>query len=163
MRTGNSIPRKIVTLPQLIQTVNQWRVLGKTISFTNGCFDLLHEGHIASLNEAARHADFLVVGLNSDASVKKLKGPARPLNSEQSRALVLAALTMVDAVIIFEEDTPLNLILEVNPDFLVKGGDYKPEEIAGAKEVLERGGKVIINPILPGFSTTGLIQKSQTG
>jgi D-beta-D-heptose 7-phosphate kinase/D-beta-D-heptose 1-phosphate adenosyltransferase len=148
-------------LQQLQRKLAQWKLLGKTISFTNGCFDILHEGHIASLTEAASHADLLIVGLNSDASVKRLKGESRPVNNENSRALILASLSMVDAVVIFSEDTPRDLIVNIKPNFLVKGGDYKVEEIAGAKEVIEAGGKVIINPIVEGFSTTGLIHKLQ--
>jgi D-glycero-beta-D-manno-heptose 1-phosphate adenylyltransferase len=162
LRIGNTIFNKIYSLSDLQKRIAQWRALDKTISFTNGCFDILHEGHIASLIEAARHADYLIVGLNSDASVKRLKGDSRPINNEQSRALILASLSMVDAVVIFSEDTPLNLIVSINPDVLIKGGDYKVEDIAGAKEVLEAGGQVIINPIIEGFSTTGLIQKLQS-
>jgi len=134
-------------------------LLGKTIVFTNGCFDILHQGHIASLSQAAVEADFLVVGVNADESVRKLKGPHRPINDQQSRALLLASLLMVDAVIIFEEDTPLNLINALNPDVLVKGGDYTIDQIVGAREVLARGGRVVINPLVPGFSTSGLIEK----
>jgi D-beta-D-heptose 7-phosphate kinase/D-beta-D-heptose 1-phosphate adenosyltransferase len=134
-------------------------VTGKTIAFTNGCFDILHEGHIFSLSEAAKEGDYLVVGVNADISVKKLKGETRPVNNQHSRALLLASLMIVDAVVIFEEDTPLNLIMAIMPDVFVKGGDYKIEQIAGAKEVLANGGRVIINPILPGFSTTGIIEK----
>jgi D-beta-D-heptose 7-phosphate kinase/D-beta-D-heptose 1-phosphate adenosyltransferase len=136
--------------------------LGKTIAFTNGCFDILHEGHIASLSEAAATADILIVGLNADSSVQKLKGPARPINKEHSRAVLMASLCMIDAVILFKEDTPKNLIETIKPDVLVKGGDYKIEDIAGAKEVISWGGKVIINPILPGFSTTDIINRSAT-
>jgi D-beta-D-heptose 7-phosphate kinase/D-beta-D-heptose 1-phosphate adenosyltransferase len=134
-------------------------VLGKTVAFTNGCFDILHQGHIASLSDAAREADFLVVGLNSDASTCRLKGESRPINNQQARATVMAALLMVDAVILFEEDTPLNLINAIRPDVLVKGGDYTLEQIVGAKEVIETGGRVVINPIVPGFSTTSIIEK----
>jgi D-beta-D-heptose 7-phosphate kinase/D-beta-D-heptose 1-phosphate adenosyltransferase len=152
----HSIPEKILTLEQLNTKVAQWKILGKTISFTNGCFDILHPGHIASLSEAAKLADKLVVGLNTDSSVKQLKGSNRPINNQDSRALVLASLAIVDA-----EPTPLELIKTVAPDFLVKGGDYKVHEIAGAKEVLEAGGQVIINPIIEGFSTTNLIEKLQ--
>jgi len=159
VRTGNSIIQKIVTENELQKKLAQWRLLGKTIAFTNGCFDILHAGHIASLTEAAQQADILIVGVNADISVKKLKGETRPLNDEQSRALVLAALSMVDAVIIFSEDTPRELIIAIQPDVLVKGGDYKVEDIAGAKEVIAAGGKVVINPIVPGFSTTSLIEK----
>lgn len=137
----------------------QWRFLSKTIAFTNGCFDILHPGHIASLSEAAKVADILIVGLNSDASVRELKGPGRPINDEQSRALLLASISLVDAVVLFSDPTPLEMIKLIMPDFLVKGGDYKIEEIAGAREVLANGGKVLINPIVEGFSTTSLIEK----
>lgn len=159
MRPGNSIQNKISTLPELQRKIAQWRLLNKTIVFTNGCFDILHAGHIASLTEAARHADILIIGLNSDSSAKELKGPDRPVNNEDARALVLASLTMVDAVVLFSEPTPLELILAIRPDVMVKGGDYKVEEIAGAKEILNWGGKVIINPIVEGFSTTSIINK----
>ena len=161
MRTSNSIRDKIVTLPELEKKLAQWRVLSKTVAFTNGCFDILHAGHINGLIEAASHADFLVVGLNSNPSVRKLKGEGRPVNDEEARALLLASLTMVDAVVLFSEDTPINLIKAVKPDFLVKGGDYKLEDIVGAKEVMAGGGKVVINPILPNFSTTSIINKFQ--
>lgn len=139
----------------------QWRILGKSIVFTNGCFDILHAGHIASFTEAASHGDILIVGLNADSSVQGLKGPGRPVNNEQARALVVASLSMVDSVVLFSEPTPLELIIAVKPDVLVKGGDYKPEEIAGAAEVTGWGGKVVINPIVQGFSTTSIIQKIQ--
>lgn len=159
MRSVHSILDKILTLNDLDRKVAQWRLLGKTIAFTNGCFDVLHAGHIASLSEAAKLADILVVGLNADSSVKQLKGPERPINNQDSRALLLASLSLVDAVVLFSEPTPLELIKLVRPDFLVKGGDYKIEDIAGSKEVLEAGGKVIINPIVEGFSSTFLIEK----
>jgi D-beta-D-heptose 7-phosphate kinase/D-beta-D-heptose 1-phosphate adenosyltransferase len=139
--------------------MSRWRLLGKTVAFTNGCFDILHQGHIASLSDAAREADFLVVGLNSDASTRRLKGESRPINDQHARATVIASLLMVDAVIFFEEDTPLNLINAIRPDVLVKGGDYTLEQIVGAKEVIEAGGRVVINPIVPGFSTTAIIEK----
>jgi D-glycero-beta-D-manno-heptose 1-phosphate adenylyltransferase len=161
LRPGNSIQDKVNTLPGLLRKIAQWRVLGKSIAFTNGCFDILHAGHIASLTEAAQTADILIVGVNSDASVKGLKGDGRPVNNEQSRALLLASLTMTDAVIIFSEPTPRDLIVALKPDVLVKGGDYKVEDIAGAKEVMENGGKVVINPIVEGFSTTNIINKLQ--
>jgi len=139
----------------------QWRVLSKTIVFTNGVFDILHAGHIASFTEAAQHGDYLVVGLNADTSVKKLKGNSRPVNDEQSRAIVLSALAMIDAIVIFSEPTPIELINVVRPDVLVKGGDYKIEDIVGAKEVTAWGGKVIINPTVEGFSTSSIINKIQ--
>jgi D-glycero-beta-D-manno-heptose 1-phosphate adenylyltransferase len=161
LKPGNSIQNKILTLPELQRKTEQWRMLGKTVAFTNGCFDIVHAGHIASLFEASKHGDFLVVGLNADASVKGLKGENRPVNDEQSRALILASLAMVDAVIVFSEPTPLELIKAIKPNALVKGGDYKVEDIAGAKEVLSWGGQVIINPIVKGFSTTSIIHKLQ--
>lgn len=139
----------------------RWRLLGKKVVFTNGCFDILHAGHISSLTDAAQHGDVLIVGLNSDDSVKKLKGPDRPINDEKSRALVVASLVMVDAVVVFPEDTPHDLIVAIRPDVLVKGGDYKIEDIAGAKEVLAWGGQVFQNPIVSGFSTSSLIDKIQ--
>lgn len=161
MRPGNSIQNKILTLTELEQRIAQWRVLDKKIAFTNGCFDIIHPGHIFSLTEAAKHGDYLVIGLNADISVKGLKGENRPANSEHSRALVIASLAMVDAVVIFAEPTPLELIKAIKPDVLVKGGDYKLDEIAGAKEVIGWGGQVITNPIIQGFSTTSIINKLQ--
>lgn len=159
MKNAASIARKIYTLPELIYKVAQERVLGKTIAFTNGCFDILHRGHIASLSQAASEADFLIVGLNSDASTKGLKGQGRPVNDEQSRALLLAATIIVDAVVLFDEPTPLELIKAIKPDVIVKGGDYTVEQIAGAKEVMAYGGRVVINPIVEGFSTTKILEK----
>lgn len=159
MRNPELIPAKIASLPALLDKIAQWRSSNKTIAFTNGCFDILHIGHIASLSEAAAEADVLIVGMNSDASTKRLKGPERPVNHEHSRALLMASLAIVDAVVIFEEDTPENLIKAILPDVLVKGGDYTIENIVGAKEVIANGGRVVINPIVAGFSTTGIIEK----
>lgn len=159
MKPLHDFQTKILSLSDLRQKASEWRSTGKTIVFTNGCFDVLHAGHIASLVEAAKHGDVLVVGLNADVSVKKLKGESRPVNDEKARATVMAALGVVDAVTIFSEPTPRELIVSIMPDVLVKGGDYKVEEIAGAKEVIENGGKVVINPILEGFSTTSIIEK----
>ena len=159
MKLPQIIPQKIFDLPGLQHQLSRWRLLGKTVAFTNGCFDILHQGHIASLSDAAREADLLVVGLNSDASTCRLKGEGRPVNDQHARATVMASLLMVDAVILFEEDTPLDLINAIRPDVLVKGGDYTLEQIVGAKEVIEAGGRVVINPIVPGFSTTSIIEK----
>jgi len=159
MKHPQVIQDKIFSAREIVFQINRWRLLGKTISFTNGCFDILHPGHIASLSEAALEADFLVVGLNSDASARKLKGEGRPVLDEQSRALMLSSLLIVDAIVIFDEDTPLDLIALVKPDVLVKGGDYTLEQIVGAKEVMAAGGSVVINPIVPGFSSTGIIGK----
>lgn len=159
MRKADIIEKKIFSLPELVRRIAQWRLLGKTVAFTNGVFDIMHRGHIASLSQAASEADYLIVGLNSDASTKRLKGDSRPVNDEQARATVMAALLMVDAVVLFEEDTPLELIKALMPDVLVKGGDYTEEQIVGAKEVKANGGKVVINPIVEGYSTTGIIGK----
>jgi rfaE bifunctional protein nucleotidyltransferase chain/domain len=144
---------------ELTPQVIRWRLNSKTIAFTNGVFDILHEGHIAVLAKAASFADMLIVGINSDASVKKLKGESRPVNHQQSRALLLAALIIVDAVVIFEEGTPLELIKKIKPDVLVKGGDYTIDTIVGSKEVFANGGRVEIIPLEEGFSTTGIIEK----
>lgn len=160
MKKPEIIETKIFTLPALLKRIEQWRLLRKTISFTNGVFDILHPGHIYSLSQAAKEAEFLIVGVNADVSVKKLKGNDRPINHEKDRALLLASLLMTDAIVIFEEDTPLELINAIKPDVLVKGGDYTVEQIAGAREVIAAGGRVVINPIQEGFSTTGIIQKA---
>ncbi len=139
-------------LDQWIKTV---RAAGKKIVFTNGCFDILHAGHVSVLEFARNKGDELVVGLNSDASVRRLKGPSRPVNVQEDRALVLAALESVSAVCIFDEDTPFNLIKRVRPDVLVKGGDYKPSEIVGR----EFAKKVVRFALLKGRSTTNIIKK----
>jgi D-glycero-beta-D-manno-heptose 1-phosphate adenylyltransferase len=162
MKYPQFIQHKIFSSKEIVFQVNRWKMISKTISFTNGCFDILHPGHIASLSDAAREADILVVGVNADVSARRLKGAGRPVMDEKARALMLASLAMVDAVVIFEEDTPLDLIQSVQPDVLVKGGDYTIEQIVGAKEVMASGGRVVINPILAGFSTTGIIGKIQT-
>jgi D-beta-D-heptose 7-phosphate kinase/D-beta-D-heptose 1-phosphate adenosyltransferase len=159
MRSADHIPAKIFTLPALLKQVAIWRFFKKKIVFTNGCFDILHEGHIHSLSQAASFGDVLIVAANSDASTKRLKGNSRPVNPEHSRSLLLASLTIVDAVILFEEDTPRNLIAALLPDVLVKGGDYTIDQIAGAREVIANGGEVKIVPLLQGFSTTGIIDK----
>lgn len=130
-----------------------------TIVFTNGCFDLLHRGHVYYLSRARQMGDLLVVGLNTDASVRRIKGPGRPLSGEQSRAEVLASLVFVDYVILFEQDTPLELILAIRPHILVKGRDYRSEEIVGYNEVLSWGGRVETIPLLEGYSTSSIIRK----
>lgn len=150
---------KVVTLEELVRRAALWRANGERIVFTNGCFDLLHVGHITVLEQARRFGDRLVVAINSDLSVSKLKGPTRPIVGQGERSRVLAALAAVDAVIVFGEPTPLNLILAVRPDVLVKGGDYNIETVVGAQEVQSWGGQVKIIPTVEGFSTTGLIAK----
>lgn len=159
MKATKHIQQKILDAHQLQQELMRWRKFSKKIAFTNGCFDILHAGHIHSLMQAASFADMLIVGLNSDASTKRLKGDNRPINNEQNRALLLASLVMVDAVVLFDEDTPYELITSVMPDVLVKGGDYTVDTIVGAKEVMENGGTVEIIPLVEGLSTTSLIQK----
>lgn len=134
---------------------------GKKIVFTNGCFDILHRGHVTYLAEARKLGDLLVLGVNSDASVKRLKGPERPINNETDRAFVLSQLKSVDFVEIFTEDTPLNLILTVKPDALVKGGDWRIDQIVGGKEVQANGGHVYSLNFVDGYSTTSLIEKIQ--
>ncbi len=152
---------KIMDLKHLSAWVAAQRVKGKKIAFTNGCFDIIHIGHIASLQAAAKEADFLIVAINSDSSVKRLKGPQRPVNFEMNRALVISSFIYTDAVIIFEEDTPLRVIKSILPDVLVKGGDYTIDKIVGASDVIANGGRVVINPIVDGYSTTGTLQKVQ--
>lgn len=147
--------QKIKTLRSLSRWVSEKRREGKKIVFTNGCFDILHAGHVSVLEFSKSKGDELIVGLNSDASVSRLKGPTRPVNTQADRALVLAALESVSAVCIFEEDTPYNLIKTVRPDVLVKGGDYKTSEIVGR----EFAGKVVRFPLLKGRSTTNIIKK----
>lgn len=159
MKAISNIPLKVYNLLLLQQQLKRWRLLNKKIVFTNGVFDILHQGHIASLSEAASFGDVLIVAVNTNASVKRLKGTSRPVNDENARALILASLLMTDAIILFDEDTPLNLITAIMPDVLVKGGDYTIDNIVGAKEVMANGGEVKIVPILEGFSTTGIIEK----
>lgn len=159
MKKSDSIPERIFLRGDISRQAIRYRLKSKTIAFTNGVFDILHEGHLQILSQAAAEADVLIVGVNSDASVKRLKGDSRPVNSKHSRALVLASLIMVDAVVIFEEDTPLALIKEIKPDVLVKGGDYDLEDIVGSAEVKAGGGRVITFPVKEGFSTTDIIKK----
>jgi rfaE bifunctional protein nucleotidyltransferase chain/domain len=135
----------------------------ETLVFTNGCFDVLHRGHVEYLTSARALGAALVVGLNTDASVRRLKGPGRPLNPQDDRAYVLAGLAAVDAVTYFDEDTPRELIAALLPDVLVKGGDYRAEEVVGGEEVRAAGGRVVIAPLVPGRSTTGLLQRIERG
>jgi D-beta-D-heptose 7-phosphate kinase/D-beta-D-heptose 1-phosphate adenosyltransferase len=161
MKATQQIYNKIFTLPELQHEIIRWRLKSKSIVFTNGVFDLLHEGHLASIHQAASLGHVLIIGLNADSSVKRLKGPSRPVHNEQTRARVLASMLAVDAVVIFEDDTPLELIKAIMPDVLVKGGDYTVEQIAGAKEVMANGGQVVLADIIDGISTTKTIQTLQ--
>lgn len=140
-----------------------WRRRSGRVVFTNGVFDLLHPGHVDLLVSARALGDALVVGVNTDASVKRLKGPTRPVRNERERAYVLASLESVDAVVLFDEDTPLELIRHIMPDVLVKGGDYTVETVVGATDILAHGGDVVIVPLTPGQSTTGTLAKVQAG
>lgn len=153
------IQQKIYNPEDLVRKCNAWRMAGKKIVFTNGCFDILHHGHLDYLAKAADQGNVLVIGVNTDASVKKLKGPQRPVTSENDRLFQLASLMVVDAVCLFDEDTPLSLIQQVRPDVLVKGGDYTVDRIVGADFVQQRGGAVEIIPFVEGYSTTGIIDK----
>lgn len=156
----NDISQKIYTsFKDFFNTLKDWKTHNYKLVFTNGCFDLIHRGHIDYLIESARLGDKLIVGLNTDQSVRLLKGEKRPLIDENSRARVMAALEMVDAVILFDEETPYNLIKSVQPDVLVKGNDYAIEEIAGFDIVLGRGGSVKTIELTEGFSTSSLIEK----
>jgi len=151
------IENKIKTPAALERLCHSWRVTGQKVVFTNGCFDILHPGHLRYLAAAAAEGNKLVVGLNSDVSVKRLKGASRPIHQQEDRLFQLASLLVIDAVCLFEEDTPAALIALVKPDVLAKGGDYKKENIVGAAFVEAQGGRVAILPFLEGHSTTGII------
>ncbi|MEL7130586.1 MAG: D-glycero-beta-D-manno-heptose 1-phosphate adenylyltransferase, partial [Pseudomonadota bacterium] len=150
----------LLSIEQLADHVDRWRSAGQSVGFTNGCFDILHPGHLKLLEEAKARCGRLIVGLNSDASVRRLKGAGRPVHAELARARVLSALSAVDGVVLFEEDTPLELIKALQPDVLVKGGDYTRDTIVGASEVIAAGGDVHIVPLVEGFSTTSAIEKA---
>lgn len=145
------------------EAAREWRRRSGRVVFTNGVFDLLHPGHVDILFAARALGDALVVGVNTDASVTRLKGPTRPVRSDADRAYVLAALECVDAVVCFAEDTPLDLIRALVPDVLVKGGDYTMETVVGSREVIEGGGEVVIIPLTPGQSTTGIVERLRAG
>ncbi len=148
-------------LNQALEQVQLWRAEHKCIVFTNGCFDLLHPGHIDYLAKARALGDVFIIGLNDDDSIHRLKGPGRPINPLADRAIMLAALKSVDLVVPFSEDTPLKLISALMPDILVKGGDYEPDDIVGAREVRQGGGTVIVMPFVDGHSSTSLIKRIQ--
>mgnify|MGYP000432704915 CR=1 FL=1 len=155
----NRILAKVAKQEDLQSLLTYWRLKDYKIVFTNGCFDLLHKGHIEYLSKAADHGDILVVGMNSDDSVKRIKGDSRPIQDESSRAMTLASLKMVTVVVVFEEDTPYNLIKEVKPDVLIKGADYKEEDIVGADIVKENGGEIVTVELTEGYSTSNIIDK----
>ncbi len=145
------------------EIIGKWRDDQKVIVFTNGCFDIIHRGHVEYLQKAKFYGDMLIVGLNSDVSVRRIKGKPRPYQNEQDRAAILNALKMVDMVVIFDEDIPLELICELKPDILIKGGDYDAHSIIGAKEVESWGGSVKIIPFLKGYGTSKLVDKILDG
>ncbi len=159
MQCSKYISQKIHTIESIKLLLAAIKFTGKKIVFTNGCFDIIHQGHLQSLHTAAEFGQYLIVGINSDQSVKRLKGQTRPINNTESRVQVMANLQMVDAVIVFEEDTPLELIKQIMPDVLVKGGDYTIDQIVGAAAVIANGGTVEIVPTKQGFSTTSIIEK----
>ncbi|RKZ22146.1 D-glycero-beta-D-manno-heptose 1-phosphate adenylyltransferase [bacterium] len=150
---------KVVDRKEIEKICEEERKKGKKIVFTNGCFDLIHRGHIEYLKKAKSYGDVLVIGLNTDDSVRRIKGEKRPIIPENDRAFILSSFYFVDYVVLFDEDTPLNLILQVKPDVLVKGGDYKKHEIVGAREVEGWGGEVVIIPYIKGQSTSGIIER----
>lgn len=153
--------KKLTKLDVLLKKIRSARRRGKRVVFTNGCFDLLHVGHIRLLEKAKRLGDILIVGLNSDASVRRLKGPHRPLNPEGARAEILSALDSVDFVVVFSEETPEKIIRKISPHVLVKGGDWKKEEIVGREFVESYGGKICLFPVVRGYSTTTLLKKGK--
>lgn len=159
MKNLDRIQQRILSLDQLKQNIEIWRFQQKKIVFTNGCFDLVHLGHIDYLSQAADLGDVLIVGLNTDASVRLLKGSSRPVVDEHARAVLMASLRFVDAVVLFDEPTPYDLIRLVQPDILVKGKDYKAEEVVGYDVVMAKGGKVETIELVDGYSTSLLIQK----
>ena len=140
-------------------TLNQWKFQEKKIVFTNGCFDILHRGHVEYLSKAAELGNKLIIGLNTNTSVRRLKGENRPVNDQEARATLLSSLLFTDKIVLFEEDTPLELIRYIQPDVLVKGNDYKPEEIVGYDIVKAKGGKVVTIELTQGFSTTSILKK----
>lgn len=150
---------KFVSRDQISEVVDKNKAVGKILVFTNGCFDIIHAGHVRYLSEAKKLGDCLIVGLNSDRSVQELKGPTRPLNHQEDRAEVVAALAAVDYVVIFDESTAESLVNEVKPDIYVKGGDYRIQDIPEAKIVASNGGKTILIPEVPGRSSTNIIKK----
>ncbi len=157
--SGIAMAEKVLDRELLAKRVAEWRAAGETIVFTNGCFDLLHVGHVTLLEDCRKFGSKLVLGLNTDASVQRLKGPTRPVVGERERARVMSALAAVDAVVLFDEDTPLELIRTLQPDVLVKGGDYSVETVVGQQDVIAGGGRVEIVPTVKGFSTSNIIRK----
>lgn len=153
------IQSKIIDINHIDPLITFWNLKSQKIVFTNGCFDILHRGHVEYLAQAASQGDVLVIGLNTDSSVRRIKGPTRPVQDEYARAILLASLSFVSAVIFFDEETPYNLIKRVQPDILVKGSDYKAEDIVGYDIVKAKGGEVVTIDFIDGYSTTSIIEK----
>lgn len=159
MNTWEVVKSKVLSIEEAQKQIAIWKLKDQKVVFTNGCFDILHLGHVHYLAEAKSLGNKMVLGLNTDASVKRLKGPERPINNELARALVLASLHCIDAIVFFGEDTPLELIKALSPDILVKGADYKPEEIVGYDVLMSYGGEVKTIELEPGYSTTAVLEK----
>ena len=159
MKQIEAINNKIYSLTELEKQVKQWSKENKKIVFTNGCFDIIHQGHIDYLAKARDLGDKLIIGLNTDLSISSIKGPTRPIQDEKSRAIILASMQFVDAIVYFSDPTPYELIKAIQPDILVKGADYKPEEIIGYDIVKAKGGEIITLTYLEGYSTTNIIKK----
>jgi len=159
LKTSDPYQKIFETFSQFAVVLNHWRAEGQSIVLTNGCFDILHKGHLDFLSSCTKVGDRLVIGLNSDLSILRLKGSSRPICNQETRSLLLASLEMVDAVLIFQEDTPLSLIKQISPKVIVKGEDYKVNTMIGRDHVLSYGGKVLTIPLTKGYSTTQIIDK----
>jgi len=159
MNNLNTLKNKIISSELIADKVNIWKNNNQKIVFTNGCFDIIHLGHIELLAKSADLGDKLIIGINSDSSIKALKGETRPILGENSRAIIIAALNFVDAVVVFNERTPIEIIKKIQPEIIVKGGDYKENDVVGKDFISQYGGKVIILPLTKGFSTTSVLNK----
>lgn len=155
----NDIQSKIIDIKNIETHLTDWSLKKQKIVFTNGCFDILHRGHVEYLAQAANHGDVLIIGVNTDSSVKRIKGETRPVQDEYARAILLASLSFVSAIVLFDEDTPYNLIKRIQPDVLIKGSDYSIKDIVGSDIVMAKGGKVITIDFIEGYSTTSIIEK----
>lgn len=155
----NDIQSKIIDINNIESYLTDWSLKNQKIVFTNGCFDILHRGHVEYLAQAANHGDILVIGVNTDNSVRRIKGETRPVQDEYARAILLASLSFVSAIVLFDDDTPYNLIKKIQPDILIKGSDYNIDDIVGSDIVINKGGKVITIDFIEGYSTTSIIEK----
>ena len=155
----NDIQSKIIDINNIESYLTDWSLKNQKIVFTNGCFDILHRGHVEYLAQAANHGDILVIGVNTDNSVRRIKGETRPVQDEYARAILLASLSFVSAIVLFDDDTPYNLIKKIQPDILIKGSDYNIDDIVGSDIVINKGGKVITIDFIEGYSTSSIIEK----